>query len=225
MRILICGDSYCVTDPDYPDLHWSEKILNSSPDYEIYNVAYGGCSNAMIILQLLHGLALDPDFVVFSFTSDTRYEIDDEIHAVPDDLTIADLAHYQKRRFTTNMYEKNHEKNSVINKWITEARSETFEKLKNYFFICFCLQTLAQKKIPFAFSLGGFEYQHNYNALLNSTYVENFLIDYRQQELKTNLWYFGKKARPYFHVDDTQIQSLFANECMKHINGIKEKTC
>ena len=30
MRILVCGDSYSVTDPDFPGLHWSEKILNFS---------------------------------------------------------------------------------------------------------------------------------------------------------------------------------------------------
>jgi len=46
MRILVCGDSFSITDPDYPGLHWTEKILNFSPDFEIANLSYGGCSNA-----------------------------------------------------------------------------------------------------------------------------------------------------------------------------------
>jgi len=221
MKILICGDSYCTSDPDYPNLHWSEKILNQSSDYEVCNMAYGGCSNAMIVLQLLQGLPLHPDFVILSFTTDTRYELDKDTNAVPGDLTVAELSDYQKRRFTTNM----HENNSIVDRWMVEARSEIFEKLKNYFFICFCLQTLDQRKIPFAFSLGGFEYQQDYTAFLNSTYVYNFLNDYRQQELKTNLWYFGQKKKPWFHVDDARIQSLFANECVQRIDHAKEKNC
>jgi hypothetical protein len=184
-------------------------------------MAYGGCSNAMIVLQLLQGLPLHPDFVILSFTTDTRYELDKDTNAVPGDLTVAELSDYQKRRFTTNM----HENNSIVDRWMVEARSEIFEKLKNYFFICFCLQTLDQRKIPFAFSLGGFEYQQDYTAFLNSTYVYNFLNDYRQQELKTNLWYFGQKKKPWFHVDDARIQSLFANECVQRIDHAKEKNC
>ena len=87
IKVLICGDSYCVTDPDFPGLHWSEKILNFSPDFEIANLAYGGCSNAMIALQLSQGLTLTPDFVILCFTNESRYELDKDVNALPKDLT------------------------------------------------------------------------------------------------------------------------------------------
>jgi len=67
MKILICGDSYCVPDPEYANLHWSEKILSSSQQTEIINLAYGGCSNALIALQLMQGLRFNPDFIIFFF--------------------------------------------------------------------------------------------------------------------------------------------------------------
>jgi hypothetical protein len=46
MKILVVGDSFCVTDPSFPNLHWSEKLLNLSPEIELLNLAHGGCSNA-----------------------------------------------------------------------------------------------------------------------------------------------------------------------------------
>jgi hypothetical protein len=174
LRILVCGDSYCITDPDYSELHWTEKMLAQSADIEICNLAYGGCSNAMITLQLLQGLNLNPDFVILSFTNENRYELDKNVNALPTDLTVEGLAHYQKTRYTTNMYVKD----TGIEKWMAGKCSDNFEKLKNYFYISFCLQTLHQQGIPFAFSLGGFEYKNDYSTLINANYVYNFIKDF-----------------------------------------------
>jgi hypothetical protein len=220
MKILVCGDSYSVTDPDFPGLHWSEKILNFSPNFELCNLAYGGCSNAMITLQLLQGLNLNPDFVILSFTNEHRYEIDKDVAALPVDLSALSLANYQKSRYTTNMYVKDKD----IDQWIAGKCSDNFEKLKNYFYISFCLQTLKQFDIPFAFSLGGFEYKQDYPTLINSNYMYNFIKDYTDYELKTNLWYYSRKSKPWFHVDNDEVQALYANECISRINNVKEKT-
>jgi hypothetical protein len=219
MKILVCGDSFSVTDPDFPGLHWTEKIINSYPDVEICNLAHGGCSNAMITLQLLQGFILNPNFVILSFTNEHRYELDKDVDVVPTDLTAQGLSNYQKNRYTTNMYVKDKE----IQKWMGGKCSDNFEKLKNYFYISFCLQTLQQLNIPFAFSLGGFEYEQDYSAFINSNYMYNFIKDYATSKLKTNLWYHERKARPYFHVDNDEIQTLFANECVFLINAAKKK--
>lgn len=168
----------------------------------------------MITLQLLQGLNLKPDFVIVCFTNENRYELDKNIDALPRDLTASELAGYQKTRYTTNMYVKDKD----IDRWMSGKCSDNFEKLKNYFYISFCLQTLAQKNIPFAFSLGGFEYKQDYNALINSNYMYNFIKDHVDSELRTNLWYHGQKSRPYFHVDNDDVQTLFANECITRIN-------
>jgi hypothetical protein len=213
MKILICGDSYCITDPLYPDLHWSEKILNQSPSYEVCNLAYGGCSNALIAAQLLQGLRLNPDFVILSFTNPGRYELDNITDVLPDSLTSQGLAHYLKQRYTTTNYDIDPEKSKIIDQYRTIASSENFEKLKNYFYICFCLTTLKIQNVNFCFSLGGFEYKQDNSAFLKSNFVKDFIVDFKEHELNTNLWYYGSAARPWFHVTDNNVHTLFANEC------------
>lgn len=218
MRILVCGDSYCITDPNYPELHWSEKLLNSSADFEVCNLASGGSSNALITLQLLQGLQLKPDFVIFSFTHDHRYEFDNDVDAVPLSLTAEELAHYQKQRYSTSVYkERNQEKIQLLNRWAVDAASTNMEKLKNYFYISFCLNTCQLENIPFCFSLGGFEYQQDYTNLIRSNYVKNYIVQHKDHELATNLWYHGTKPQPVFHVDNDNIQTLFAAECRDRI--------
>jgi hypothetical protein len=223
MKILVCGDSYCVTDPAFPDLHWSEKILNHSLEYEVCNLAYGGCSNALIALQLTQGLQLDPDFVILSFTNEGRYELDNDLTAIPSSLSSAELSDYLKRRYITNNYPIDENKLDIINRYKTLASSENFEKLKNYFYICFCLLTLQTRKIDFCFTLGGFEFQQDYTAFLNLNFTENLLREFVKSELRTNLWYYGRSLVPYFHVDDDKVQTLFANECISKITASSKK--
>ena len=220
MRILICGDSFAITDPEFPGLHWSEKILDHSADFEVCNLAYGGCSNALIAMQLLQGLKLNPDFVILSFTSDGRYEVDADISARPKELSAVELADFQKRRYLTNCFEQSMPAAQLdaLNRWRVTA-SENLEKLKNYFYIAFCLQTLHSQDLDFAYSLGGFEYQQDYTQLIRGNYLDNVLADYQTKELATNLWYHQNgKTKPFFHVDDSHIHTLFANECIARIN-------
>lgn len=198
-------------------------MLGMSEEINIDNLSAGGASNALIVLQMLQGLELKPNFVVLSFTNENRYEVDRNISSVPYDLEADSLAAYQKERYITNKNEIDPSQLEVINQMIVSASSPNFEKLKSYFYISFCLNTLKLKKIPFCFSLGGFEYEHNYTALINQNYLPNFIIDYKQNEIKTNLWYHGNKPSPYFHVDNDDIQQLFANECFKKI--MQESTC
>jgi hypothetical protein len=207
-KILICGDSYCVTDPKFPGLHWSEKLLNQSSEIEVSNLAYGGCSNALIVLQLLQGLKFKPDLVVLSFTNEHRYEADANINAIPFELTAESIASYIKDRYNVN---------PLTNINLMEL-SQNFEKIKSYFYIMLCLQTLKSKEINFCFSLGGFEYQQDYTALLRSNFLENTIANYSTHELSTNLWYHGTKQSPFFHVDKEEVQTLFANECFSHLN-------
>ena len=217
MKVLVCGDSYCVTDPAYPELHWTEKMLAQSVDIEICNLAHGGCSNTMIVLQLLQGMKLNPEFVILSFTSHGRYELDKDPTVLPNDVSVEGIASYQKERYTTNNYVIDKKQLEMINQWQLLAASENLEKLKNYFYISFCLMYLKTNNIPFCYSLGGFEFRQDYTALINSNYVENLLIEHQPNELSTNLWYHGNKSTPFFHVDSEQVQTLFANECMMYI--------
>ena len=218
MKVLVCGDSYCVTDPSYPELHWTEKMLAQSADIEICNLAHGGCSNAMITMQLLQGMKLQPEFVIFSFTSHGRYELDKDITALPRDMSVGEIANYQKERYTTNNYTIDEKQLKMINQWRLLAASDNLEKLKNYFYISFCLMFAKTNNIPFCYSLGGFEFKQDYTTLINSNYVENLLIEHQPNELATNLWYHGQDPTLFFHVKSDQVQTLFANECMGKIS-------
>ena len=206
-KILICGDSFCTTDPKFPNFHWSEKLVTTTPDIELWNFSFGGASNALILLQLMQGIKLNPDFVILSFSSEHRYETDRKLDAVPYDITPEAISAYLKERYQST-YDPN----------LTVTLSHNLEKIKTYFYIMSCLQTLKEKQINFCFSLGGFEYQQDYTALLRSNFIENNISNYAKHELSLNLWYYGQKSSPCFHVDKEEIQMLFANECFSHLN-------
>lgn len=170
-------------------------------------------------MQLLQGLRLQPDFVVLSFTDFGRYEIDKDPKALPVDMTSHEIARYLNERYVTNNYDIPADISKIINQYRTLACSENLEKLKNYFFISFCLMTLRSSKINFAFSLGGFEYDQDYTVLLNSNFVKNLLQDFHDHELALNLWYHGNELSPFFHVKDDKVQTLFANQCIEMIES------
>jgi hypothetical protein len=150
---------------------------------------------------------------------------------MPANFTALELADYPKRRYTTNKRFQIDNIDPVslklLESWMVGASSENFEKLKNYFFICFCLMTLKTQNIPFCFSLGGFEFKQDYNALINSNYLQNFVTDYVDNELKINLWFYQNGTMtPCFHVDNNEALTLFASECTDRIiNTLGKTTC
>lgn len=219
MKILICGDSFCVADDRYPGLHWSEKLLSLSDRVEVVNMAYGGCSNALIALQLLQALQLNPDFVILSFTSPGRYEYDKHTDVLPTEITGPELAHFIKQRYSTNMYDNKF--NELTDRWRITASSDNFEKIKNFFYIDYCLLTLHSRAIKFCYSLGGFEYLQDHKQLINSNLMTNTLNQYSQFELPINLWYHQDqgKNQPFFHVSKDEVQMFFANECYRRAQG------
>ena len=56
-KILVCGDSFCIEDPRYPGLHFTDKIKNKY-QVDIINQSAGGASNSMIAVQFLHSMNL-----------------------------------------------------------------------------------------------------------------------------------------------------------------------
>lgn len=219
MKILVCGDSYAVTDPSYPGLHWSEKLIAHNSDFEVVNLACGGSSNALIAMQFSQGLRFNPDFVIFSFTSCGRYELDGDKEAVPESMSYIGIANYLKSRYTTNMYEIAQSKNKDLACYLTQVASEEFEKLKNYFYIMYCLSTATARGINFCFSLGGFSQPQDYKSFLKQNFVTNEILQYRDREISINLWEYGRKSSPFFHVDDENIQLLFASQCVEFIGN------
>lgn len=227
MKILICGDSFCVPDPKFPLLHWSEKIAKVNSDYHLDNIAIQGCTNAQICLQLNQGIKfLKPDFVIISFTQYGRYEIDTNINPKFDASSAHELKKFYLNRYHTNMYDLpiNKEKIDIINSYQTLAASENFEKLKNYFFIEMILSKLTMQGIPFCFSLGGFYFMPYYDQFLQYNHVDCLTKKYPNQLILTNLWNDRKSelanSQAIFHNENEQTQSAFASECVEHLRKI-----
>ena len=223
-NVLICGDSFGITDTDYPGLHFSEKILNTTPPvFELNNLARGGDSNALITLQLMQGLQFKPDFVILLFTSTHRHEMDKDVNVYyPKDLTFDELKQYRHNRYSTVLGLQNSVNYNIVEQWNSQFISDDFEIMKNYFLIHYCLQSLKEHKIPFCYSLGGMKHGINYSSIVDKNFIKDQIIDYTDQSLKINLWnHKNNKERPYFHVDSNDVQTAFANECIFHLRNAK----
>jgi hypothetical protein len=209
-------------------LHLSEILANRSDDFELLNMAYGGCSNALIVMQIMVGLRFNPEFVIVSFTSSGRYEVDNDVTFCPSSLEFLDLADWIKKRYATNLH-SSAAISPAMKKHMSEC-SDVFDTIKNYFFAVLALQLISKKGIPFCYSLGGLEFCHDYTALVRESFLPNLLEQYHEQELFTNLWYHTEKVvgsgfisngtkHPYFHVANEQVQTLFYNECLDKLQG------
>ncbi len=227
MKILICGDSFCVPDANYPLLHWSEKLIQNKSNYHVDNVAVQGCTNAQICLQVVHGTKfLRPDFVIVSFTQYNRYEIDRDITSQFDPSSAHDIKKFYFDRYRTNMYDlpETREKISIIDRYQMLAASENFEKLKNYFYIEMILSTLTVQQIPFCFSLGGFGLTLDYDQFLKYNHIDCITQKWHNQAIKTNLWCekeeLLKRSQAIFHNENDQTQSAFALECAEHLHKL-----
>jgi hypothetical protein len=222
-RVIVCGDSFCEVDPDYPGLHWTEKLLDNHEDIELINLAYGGCSNAMIAIQLLYGLNLNPDFVILSFTSVSsrkifKYDFDVNPDAVPFDTNKPEcVSEYLKSRYSnTNKIESEDKIPATVN--FVEIVGEDLETLKNYIHVSFCLDTLSARRIDFCYSLGGLQVKNNIFSFLKKHFLSDNFSRHENRELSINLWnHDDYTSKIYHHVPDHNIHMLFANECESKI--------
>lgn len=217
-KVLICGDSFCITDPSFPNLHWSEKLLNNHVDIEIINLAIGGCSNSMIAMQLLHGLQFNPDFVILSFTSSLRYEIEINPNQVPYNINKSEcILEYLESKYTNTNHESGQQYMPAVVKFLDTVGEDT-ETFKNYVHTSFCLDTLKARNIDFCYSIGGLQVQNDIQNFLKKHFLLDNLYRYQQNELSLNLWnHSSYESQCWFHVEDNNIHTLFASECESKI--------
>jgi hypothetical protein len=225
-KILICGDSFGLTDNRYPGLHFSDKIANCA-GMDVINFSVGGASNALIAAQFLQALNFKPDFVIFTFTGTERYEYDNQAPMPLQEVTYDTVGQYLKDRYITNCWRSlDHivQKNIQLDKWRFGVASDSMERLKNYFYISMCIASCQTHRLPFCFSLGGFEHRRDYKELLEQNYIKDLIDENKDRRLNVNLWDYNdrKLMSPWFHVDDDRIQTEFSNECIKFI---KEEFC
>lgn len=215
MRILICGDSFSITDTRYPGLHWSEKI--GSRGHDIVNVALGGGTNGQIVAQLHQGLRLNPDFVIIGFTSINRAVYDKVLdHRISSVMTDADIRNFNLSRYETSCYD-NQIKNEFYHRYLTVA-SEEFEIIETYFKMIAMFDHLKIRNIPFCWNLGGLA-DLDIGSILEKNFLVNLLIHQEHNRTKINLWKHAQHGEtvPWFHVPDESVLKEFSDECLFHI--------
>ncbi len=216
-KVLICGDSFVITDSKYPGLHFSEKIANSYPhiDWHILNLSSHGDSNLFIVQQLLQGLVYKPDFVIFSFTAPTRTETVLDKKMIPRSLNLHDIHNWNKGRYNLHIRTIPFFKDTDQNDQLIMADDER-TYLQQYILITFCLELCKNMNIPYCYSLGGMKSINT--KVFDSIYATNPLTTHKNKEIPLNLWDHSNGTNdPDFHVVNEDIQEKFANMCLNHI--------
>lgn len=203
MNIVLCGDSYYDLDQRYSGLHWADQLL----PHNVYRLARGGASNFSILHQVQHTPYFSPDLVLISFTSIGRIECSKDTYKSIDLLSVDENIDKQwlyRNTMHSNVDHANagYNKNKYLN-WMPYYIEE-FEIIKNSLFIKSSLDFLAERNIPYLFTLGGF----TENIDIKNHQVYNIL---------PNGWEHNQKLQdPYFHIADPEWHSNHA-EFIKNI--------
>ena len=220
-KILICGDSFSVTDERFPNLHWSESLAK---DFQIMSLAYGGASNTMIPMQVMQGLQFRPDFILISFTSPFRAEFDKKIeNDPPDTQDPVSVYNYNYNRWATSCYREFEEEKKIYLQYLRVA-SDDCEIIRCFFTMIGVLDYLRVRKENFAFSTGGLS-PDLFGPVLQRNHVPCDFSSYEDHRIMTNLWDHQDQqlsSAPWFHVSDAKIQNQYADECRQHIFGFTQ---
>ncbi len=221
-RVLICGDSFCVTDPRFPNLHWSESL---GKDLHIMSLAHGGASNTMIQMQIMQGLMLRPDFVLVSFTSPFRAEFDKKSSEnLIDTQDPESIYNYNFSRWGTSCYEQFTEEKKIYSQYLRVA-SHDCEVIRCVFNMMAVLDHLRGRGLNFAYSTGGMD-PDMFGPVLQHNHLPCDFGHYDNNRIMTDLWQHQdahQDSAPWFHVSNAEIHNKYAHECRQHIFGILQQ--
>lgn len=228
--VYICGDSFSSTDPEYPGLHWTEKLANSlKNEFKVVNLSRPGSSNFFIRVQVDRAIENNADYVIFHGTTSTRDEIsfrdkkyssnlfDRFVHLTELDNSQKDLSCYSYHSIDhTTLF--NEQQLDFLKKYYLNFVDLDIMIKKNQYLIESTLSTLVQSNIPFKFDQGGFEHP-KFGNVLNTKYF----LYYQKYFSKINLWDYAdtKLKSPLCHVVDDRIHldvaKYYSNEIIKDI--------
>jgi hypothetical protein len=203
--IVVCGDSFNVDDPEYPNIHWSSKFTH------LTNLSIPGASNLVIRMQIDKAIKLNPDLIVVSFTSSMRTvikynkqiksDILDRIYSPSGNKNQFDLISFPYAG--ADLYGVlTNDQVDILKQYVTEFVDLDLLRFENYYIIKDALETLIQSKIKFTFSLGGFDHR---------SFTDDTPFDFskfNQFQCPINLWDYcdrKKQLRPWYHVLDHTI--------------------
>jgi len=208
--IVVCGDSFNVDDPEYPNIHWSSKFDH------LTNLSIPGASNLVIRMQIDKAIKLNPDLIVVSFTSSMRTvvkynkqiksDVLDRIYSPSGSKNEFDLISFPYTG--AELYDVlSHDQLTILKNYVVEFIDLDLLRLENYYIIKDALETLVQSNIKFSFSSGGFDHR----SFTNNKQFDFSKFD--QFQCPINLWDhcdIKKQLRPWFHVLDSNIHNDLA---------------
>jgi hypothetical protein len=228
MKLFICGDSFCVSDPEYGE-NWANILENKLSDLTVINLSSSGASNYLIYLQVKEAIKQNANYIIYNATSSIRNEF-----KFRDDLEITDsVARYHNSADAdvssasmicgSWLYLSKHYSN-IVNPEQADCVDLFFKNFvdlpnlieKNFIFILHTLSLLNNSNLTgWAWSRGGFEHSN----FKNSRSYWDFSL-YKNKECSINLWdyYDPKKTRPWFHVTDHQVHQNVCNQYLAMLN-------
>jgi len=198
--IAVCGDSFCVPDPDYGPM-WADLL---AADREVRNYSERTATNLLIARQVDQAIQDGADFIIVHFTSCTRGE---KLHAgryVP-------FSYHTASEITTP-FDSNALR--ILKEYYTEFFDLDLAIYQNAITIEHTLARLVQSNRPFRFDQGGFEHS-SYGG------TGQYFTQYTQYRSEYNLWDHAnvRKFRPYYHVTHShihqQVAEYYAQEIAK----------
>jgi hypothetical protein len=226
--VYICGASDCFPDPDWPDQSWMEHLQLQLPDYTVISLAVEGASNFMIRLQIDRAIERNADFIIVNFTCSIREDIRYQNTSNSAPLLDRYYKYYRPVEDPTFVcyspvtLEKTNvlseQQKQLLKQYHLEFSDLELSIQKHYYFIQGALDSLSNGSIPFRFSTGGFEHE---SYLGHRSKMLDKLEQFSIYQSPYNLWDYitdFKRARPYFHITDQQVNAEIASYYAKWIN-------
>lgn len=200
--IYVCGDSFCVSDPEYGPC-WVDILAQRFP---LTNLAQVAATNLLINQQVCRAIAAKASFVIVTATSVTRSE--KRVGS-----TIVPFSYHTANRITTPFTDS---QLKILRDYFTEFFDLKLTIQQNQITIEHTLNLLVQNGIPFRFDQGGFEHSSFGNT--SKGYFKNFDL-YRSH---INLWDYPitRPYRPYYHITDSSVHQQVADYYTKIIKQL-----
>ena len=190
-RVYVCGDSFCVPDPDYGAC-WVDYLAQHR---SVHNLAQVAATNLMISMQVDRAIAEHADFVIVQGTACTRSQTRYQGKIVP--------YSYHTASETTTPFDRT--KLSVLKHYYVEFFDLDLAIYENKCIIENTLQKLVDSGIDFLFDQGGFEHASFGGAT-------EYFTQYSQYRSAVNLWDHAQTRdyRPYYHIVDDAVHRSVA---------------
>lgn len=191
--IYICGDSFCVSDPEYGP-NWADLLAQR---FDTVNLGQVAATNLLIARQVDQALAAGAEFVIVQGTAVTR-----------DQKRVGNS--YQPFSYHTAGPETtpfDHRQLRILREYFTEFFDLDLAVYENQIIIEHTLQKLVDSGRPFRFDQGGFEHPRFGNS------HTGYFAKYAAYRSEINLWDYtvSSNYRPYYHITDPGVHARVAD--------------